>query len=548
MKRMRIHGMSCEGCNETVAEALSGAGANRVRADFQSGEATFEPAEATESALTKAIEAAGYRVAGIEDAPDRTGGPALRRGPEPKPKYDLLILGSGSAAFAAAIRAKDLGASVALCESNTIGGTCVNIGCVPSKAMLAAGELYHRAGHSPFAGVGTSASSLDLGALVRSKDELVDQLRYEKYENLAEEYGFTLLCGYGEFTGPETFSCDGEELRADQFVIATGASPSIPPIPGLEEAGYLTSTTALELKDLPESMVVIGANAIGLEMGQLFRHLGSRVTVLEALPRIAPFEEPEISGLLTKVLTDEGAVVHAGVKVLRVEREDERRTVVFEEDGTERRAECEQVLVATGRRPNTAGVGLDRAGVERTDRGAVKVDEFLATTNRRIWAAGDVTGGPQFVYVAAAQGSVVADNAIGKVGRTVDWSALPRVTFTSPQVASAGMTEDDATKAGLKIESRVLPLDVVPRALVNRETRGLFKVVAEEGSGRILGVHILAENAGDVILAGVYAVKKKMTVQDLAETWAPYLTMAEGLKLAAQTFTRDVHMLSCCAA
>jgi mercuric reductase len=295
-------------------------------------------------------------------------------------------------------------------------------------------------------------------------------------------------------------------------------------------------------------MVVIGANAIGLEMGQLFRHLGSRVTVLEALPRIAPFEEPEISGLLTKVLTDEGAVVHAGVKVLRVEREDERRTVVFEEDGTERRAECEQVLVATGRRPNTAGVGLDRAGVERTDRGAVKVDEFLATTNRRIWAAGDVTGGPQFVYVAAAQGSVVADNAIGKVGRTVDWSALPRVTFTSPQVASAGMTEDDATKAGLKIESRVLPLDVVPRALVNRETRGLFKVVAEEGSGRILGVHILAENAGDVILAGVYAVKKKMTVQDLAETWAPYLTMAEGLKLAAQTFTRDVHMLSCCAA
>ncbi len=548
MKRMRIQGMTCEGCNETVAEALSGAGAIRVRADFKAGEATFEPAGASESGLTKAIEAAGYRVAGIEDVPDRTEGPAHRRGPEPRPAYDLLILGSGSAAFAAAIRAKDLGASVALCESNTIGGTCVNIGCVPSKAMLAAGELYHRAGHSPFPGVGTSASSLDLGALVRSKDELVDQLRYEKYENLAEEYGFTLLCGHGEFTGPETFGCDGEELRADQFVIATGASPSIPPIDGLEEAGYLTSTTALELKDLPESLAVIGANAIGLEMGQLFRHLGSRVTVLEALPRIAPFEEAEISGLLTKVLTDEGAAVHAGVKVLRVEREGEHRTVVFEKDGTEHRAECEQVLMATGRRPNTAGLGLDKAGVELTERGAVKVDEFLGTSNRRIWAAGDVTGAPQFVYVAAAQGSIVADNAIGNAGRTVDWSALPRVTFTSPQVASTGMTEDEAIKAGLKTESRVLPLDVVPRALVNRETRGLFKVVAEEGSGRILGVHILAESAGEVILAGVYAVKKKMTVQDLAETWAPYLTMAEGLKLTAQTFTRDVHKLSCCAA
>lgn len=540
--------MTCEGCNETVAEALTGVGAMRVRADFKSGEATFEPAAASESGLIKAVEAAGYRVVGIDDVPDRTEGPVHRRGPEPKPEYDLLILGSGSAAFAAAIRATDLGASLALCESNTIGGTCLNIGCVPSKAMLVAGELHHRAGHSPFPGVGTSAGTLDLAALVRSKDELVEQLRYEKYENLAEEYGFTLLCGHGEFTGPETFSCDGKELRADQFVIATGASPSVPPIQGLEEAGYLTSTTALELKDLPESLVMIGANAIGLEMGQLFLHLGSRVTVLEALPRIAPFEEPEISGLLTKVFTDEGAEVGTGVKVLRVEREGERRTVVFEKDGSEHRAECDHVLVATGRRPNTAGLGLDRAGVELTDRGAVKVDEFLGTTNRRIWAAGDVTGSPQFVYVAAAQGSIVADNAIGKAGRTVDWTALPRVTFTSPQVASAGMTRDDALKAGLKFESRVLTLDAVPRALVNRETRGLFKVVAEEGSGRVLGVHILAENAGDVILAAVYAVKKKMTVQELAETWSPYLTMAEGLKLTAQTFTRDVSKLSCCAA
>ncbi|MBI2238409.1 MAG: FAD-dependent oxidoreductase, partial [Actinobacteria bacterium] len=185
MKRMRIQGMTCEGCNETVAEALTGAGAIRVRADFKAGEASYEPAEASASGLTKAVEAAGYRVVGIEDVPERAEGPAYRRGPEPKPEYDLLILGSGSAAFAAAIRAKDLGASVALCESNTIGGTCVNIGCVPSKALLAAGELYYRAGHSPFAGVGTSASSLDLGALVRSKDERVDRLRYEKYENLA---------------------------------------------------------------------------------------------------------------------------------------------------------------------------------------------------------------------------------------------------------------------------------------------------------------------------------------------------------------------------
>ena len=179
----------------------------------------------------------------IEDVPERSAGPDYRRGPAPKPAYDLLILGSGSAAFAAGIRAKDLGASVALCESNTIGGTCVNIGCVPSKAMLAAADLNYKAGHSPFKGTNTSSGSLDLSLLVRTKDELVDEMRANKYEHLADEYGFTLLGGHGEFTDPDTYGCDGQELRADKYLVATGASPSVPPIPGLEEAGYLTSTT-----------------------------------------------------------------------------------------------------------------------------------------------------------------------------------------------------------------------------------------------------------------------------------------------------------------
>ena len=462
--------------------------------------------------------------------------------------YDLLIVGSGSAAFAAGIRARDLGASVALCESGTIGGTCVNVGCVPSKAMLAAADLYHRAGHSPFSGVATSSGSLDLAALVGAKDELVSQMRAEKYEELAEEYGFKVLRGRGRFTGATSFECDGHEVEADQYVVATGASASIPPIPGLNDAGYLTSTTALELKDVPASIVVIGANAIGLEMGQLFLHLGSRVTFLEALPRIAPFEEPEISGSLEKVLRDEGAEVFAGVNVTRVERAGDLRTVVFERDGREERLQAEHVLVATGRRPNTADLGLDVADVELTERASVQVDAFMGTTNPRIWAAGDVTGSPQFVYVAAAQGSIVADNAIGKVGRSFDATALPRVTFTTPQIASVGMTADEATAAGLVVDSRTLELGAVPRAIVNRDTRGLIKLVAEEGTGLVLGIHVVAEGAGEVILAGIYAVKQRMTVSDLAETWAPYLTMAEGLKLAAQTFTRDVSKLSCCAA
>lgn len=548
MKRMRIEGMSCESCAETVTEALRAAGAVRVRADHLRGEASFDAAGAAEGVLREAVEAAGYQVTAVEDAPDRAEGPTYRCGPRPRARYDLLVIGSGSAAFAAAIRATDLGASVALCESATIGGTCVNIGCVPSKALLAAADLYHRAGHSPFPGVTTSAGAVNLETLVGWKDDLVETLRAEKYENLADEYGFTLLCGHGAFTGPETYVCDGQPIEAERFLIATGASPAVPPIPGLEEAGYLTSATALKLRELPERLAVIGANAIGLEMGQLFLRFGCGVAFLEAKDRIAPFEEPEISGELEAGLREEGAEIHAGVSVTQVARRGDERIISFQRDGRDERLLCDHVLVATGRRPNTRGLGLEAAGVELTERAAVRVDEQLRTTNPRIWAAGDVTPVPQFVYVAAAQGTVAAENAIAGAGRTVDWTGLPRVTFTAPQIASAGMTAAEAEAAGHRTDSRVLPVNAVPRALVARQTRGLFKVVADAESGRVLGVHVLAENAGDVILAAVYAIRQQMTVQDLANAWCPYLTMAEGLKLAAQTFRRDVKKLSCCAA
>ncbi len=495
------------------------------------------------------VERVRHEVRSVREGGEPVGEPEHGRGGAPAERYDLLIVGSGSAAFAAAIRARELGASVALCESGAIGGTCVNVGCVPSKAMLAAAEWYHRAGERRFPGVGTARGPLDLEALVRAKDELVDRLREEKYEDLADGYGLAILRGPGRFTGPASFECDGRAVAAARYLVATGVSPSVPPIPGLEEAGYLTSTTALELRELPRSLVVIGANAIGLEMGQLFLYLGTEVTWLEALPRIAPFEEPEISGALTEVLLDAGAEVHTGVRITRVEREGGDRVVVFDgSDGVEGRVRAQRVLVATGRRPNTSGLGLELAGVELTERGAVKVDAYLRTTNPRIWAAGDVTGSPQFVYLAAAQGSLAADDAIGGVGRELDLRALPRVTFTSPQIASVGMTEAQAVDEGLVVESRTLELGAVPRAIVNRDTRGLVKLVAERGTGRVLGVHVLAEGAGEVILAGVYAIAGGMTVTRIAETWAPYLTMAEGLKLAAQSFTRDVSKLSCCAA
>jgi mercuric reductase len=461
--------------------------------------------------------------------------------------YDLIAIGTGSAAFAAAIRATNLGARVALVERSTVGGTCVNVGCIPSKHLLAASHTYRQAGHHPFKGVQTSQGGVDLKGLIGTKADVVTELRQEKYLDLAEHYGFDIIRGEARFIGPDAIAVDGRDIRAANYLIATGSAPWAPPIEGLEEAGYLTSTSAMELQELPETLVVIGGNYIGLEMGQLFANLGTRVTIAEALPRIAPLEEPEISLAMTEILRGQGIEVVPSARVIRVEGGDPK-VVMAEVRGNERRFEGAEILVATGRRPVLQDLDVEKAGIGLDERGGLVLDDQLRTTNPKVFAAGDVTGAPQFVYVAAAQGTLAADNAISNAGRKMDYVALPRVTFTTPNIAAVGLTDAQALQAGIECECGVLELEHVPRARVNLDTRGLFKVVAERTTGKVLGIHVLAENAGDVVLAGVYAVKIGLTVQDLADTWAPYLTMAEGIKLAAQSFKTDVSQLSCCAA
>ena len=461
--------------------------------------------------------------------------------------YELAVIGSGSAAFAAAIRATSLGARVALIERGTVGGTCVNVGCIPSKHLLAASHLYRTAGDHPFDGVATRQIGVELPALIAKKTEVVDELRAEKYLDLADHYGFEIIRGHARFAGPERIDVDGREIVATRSVIATGSAPWAPPIDGLDETGYLTSTTAMELSRLPESLVVIGGNYIGLELGQVFANLGSRVTIVEALERIAPLEEPEISEVMTRILEEQGVQVITSANVTHVEL-GPPKMVVAESSGGEVRLPGAEILVATGRRPVLDGLALEKADVEVEDRGGLMLDETLRTTNPNVLAAGDVTGAPQFVYVAAAQGTLAAENAITDAHDTMDYTALPRVTFTSPNIAAVGLTDERANASGYVCECRVLELEHVPRARVKLDTRGLVKIVAERSSGRVLGIHVLAENAGDVILAGVYAVKFGLTVGDLADTWAPYLTMSEGMKLAAQAFGRDVSLLSCCAA
>jgi mercuric reductase len=541
---LEVAGMTCTDCEHHVTAALEGAGAAAVSADFRAGVARFTwPEGASEAVLRAAVTGAGYTPGRL-----RAESPGTTAAPAGDADYDLLVLGAGSAAFAAAIRGRDAGYRVALAEAGTLGGTCVNVGCVPSKALLAAGSAYWAAGHQPFAGITTSAGPVDLASLAAQKDELVSALRQEKYADLVEAYGFEVLPGHAAFTGLGTVEVAGRVIRPAAVLIATGASPAAPPIPGLAGAGYLTSTTALDLKQVPARLAVIGANAVGLELGQFFLHLGSAVTFLDVAGRIAPFEEPEVSEALAAVLRGQGATVYTGAQIRSVERDGDMRRIRATAGGEEIVIDADEILVATGRRPNTAGLGLDEAGVAIDSRGAVIVDDQLRTTNPRVWAAGDVTGAPQFVYVSAYQGALAAGNALLGEARESDLAGLPRVIFTTPPAAGAGLTEAQARDAGYQVATSVLPATAVPRALVNYDTSGVTKLVADATTGALLGASVVGEGAGDVIQSAVLAIRHHITTAELAATFHPYLTMAESLKLAAQGFTRDVARLSCCAA
>ncbi|MDC3418264.1 mercury(II) reductase [Aquibacillus salsiterrae] len=541
--KLTIQGMTCTGCEEHVAVALENIGAKNIEASFRRGEAIFElPNDIGVENAKKAIDDATYRPGEIEKLSPDTNMVLDDEG-----DYDLLIIGSGGAAFSAAIKAVEYGARVGMIERGTVGGTCVNIGCVPSKTLLRAGEINRLAKVNPFTGLQTTAGEVELAPLIKQKNELVSELRNQKYVNLIEEYGFDLLEGEAKFIDDNTVEVNGEQFSAKRFLIATGASPSLPKVQGLKEVDYLTSTTLLELKKVPKRLTVIGSGYIGMELGQLFHHLGSEVTLMQRSERLLKEYDPEISDAVEKALVEQGINLVKGATFERVEQDGETKRVHVTVDGKKKVVESEQLLVATGRKPNTDSLNLRAAGVEVGERKEILINQFARTSNDKIYAAGDVTLGPQFVYVAAYEGGIVADNAIGGLNKKIDLSAVPGVTFTNPQVATVGLTEQQAKETGYEVKTSVLPLDAVSRAIVNRETTGVFKLVADAKTLKVLGVHVVAENAGDVIYAATLAVKFGLTVEDLKDSLAPYLTMAEGLKLAALTFDKDVSKLSCCA-
>ena len=546
---LRVEGMTCDGCARHVTEALKAVPGvqQALVGSWRAGQAiVVSQAEVTDRALLEAVQKAGYHGLIIE----RRGLEPTRAVPSSKSReYDLMTIGGGSAAFGAAIKAAELGAKVAIVEKGTIGGTCVNIGCVPSKTLIKAAEICYHSAYPQFEGLTACPPPSDWQRVVQQKDELVAALRDGKYVRVAEMYpNITILKGEARLLGGREVIVNGAAYEPEKIVVATGSSPWAPLIPGLQEAGFLDSEQALSLEALPASLIIIGGGSIGLEFAQLFTRFGVQVMVLEAGPHVAMAEEPEVGTALVSYLQQEKVQICTDVEIDKVERAAGEYRVHTKINGKSVLCRAERLMVATGRRPNTSGFGLEDAGVRLGSRGEIVVNEHLQTTNPDIYAAGDCIGDPMYVYVAAYAGGLAAENALSGVGKVFDLTALPHVTFTDPQIASVGLTERQAKAKGLQTRTAVLPLQYVPRALAARNTKGLIKLVAEEATGRLLGAHVLAAEAGEVIQEATLGIRFGLTVQDIAETFHPYLTMVEGLKLAALTFNKDVSKLSCCAA
>jgi mercuric reductase len=462
-------------------------------------------------------------------------------------KPQIIVVGAGSAGFSAAITAAGAGAEVTLVGEGTIGGTCVNIGCVPSKTMIRAVETLYQSRHaSRFEGIASSANILDWNALVRQKQKLVDDLRQAKYIDVLPSYeGINYVEGRAHLE-EDGLTIDGRLYSPDKIIIATGSSNAIPPIKGIDSVQVLDSTSALELETLPKSMIVIGAGVIGCELAQMFARAGVQVTIC-CRSRLVPEMEPEISEHLQRYFEAEGITVLSGIDYQNIEQDGDLIRLEYGQDGESKTIAAEKLMVAAGRSPNTQGMGLEAVGVKLSANGGIEVDNDMRSTNPVIFAAGDVTGGDMFVYMAAYGAKLAALNAINGGGEQYNNEAMPEVIFTDPQCAKVGLSEAGARDRGFDVKTSVITLDHVPRYLAARDTRGLIKLVADKQSDKLLGAHILAPEGGEIIQSAVMAIKAGMTTKELGQTIFPYLTGVEGLKLAAQTFDKDVSTLSCCA-
>jgi mercuric reductase len=481
--------------------------------------------------------------------------------------YDLVILGSGSTAFAAAIRAKELGKTAIMTEVRTLGGTCVNRGCLPSKNLIEAARLVYDAAHPRYPGLTPAHLGVDFPQLIVQKDEVIREYRDQHYASLVDEADeadqrpIEVVPGHAALVDPHTVEVTASDstvrhLTGSHVLIATGSSPLIPAIPGLAETSYLTSDLLtsqeeMELTELPHSLLILGGGYIALELGQMFARFGAAVTIVTRGPSILSGYEPEITLQLSELLREEGLQIITGAQVRNVGRSGEGVALVARQHGSSRTFTAEKLLVATSRRPNTHVIGMERVGVVLDATGAVVVDDYLRTNVPHIWAAGDVIGreteSQMATPVGAHDGGIAASNALAGTNRRVDHTVIPRTIFTDPQVAVVGLTDEEANVRGIVCQCNTIPLSVVPRAGAIRDTRGVIKMVLERPTRHVVGVSMLGVNAGEVIHEAAMALRFGATADDFIDMIHVYPTMAEALKIAAISFTKDVSKLSCCA-
>ncbi len=555
-----ISGMTCSGCSAHVVKGLQkakGIESVEIKNWSDSKVTVYGSEEIDPIELISMIEKMGYK--GRTHQKQKVYREASFRHKESPADYDVVIIGSGGAGMAAALTLAGAGKKVAIIEAGVIGGTCVNVGCVPSKTLLRAAEAAHHAKQNPFAGVKTKLEGVDWHRVLAQKDELVAELREQKYVDIIRQNSdnITMIKGRATLESSYSLKVDDERMITfNQLVIGTGSRPRHIEIPGSVKSDFLNSTELLEIKEIPKELIVLGGRFIALELSQIFSRLGGKVTVVQRGEKLISDNEPEISEAIQKAYETEGIRVLTGAVPVRLEKKKEKKILEIKQGDVSIQLESTAILQAVGRVPNSDLLGLEKVGIEVDNSGAIIVNERFQTNKEHIYAAGDVTTKPSLVYVAAKAGTIVAKTILGKIPSTeeemnIDLRILPEVIFSDPQIARVGYTEKEAIEKGFDVKTSVLPMEYVPRSIAARKTEGLIKLVADKKTDILLGAHVMGAEAGEVIQTAALAIKMGydygFKVNQLKDLLFPYLTQVEGLKLAAQTFDKDVKTLSCCA-
>lgn len=464
-------------------------------------------------------------------------------------KYDLIIIGGGAAAFAAANKANQLKKKTLMINDSKIlplGGTCVNVGCVPSKIMLHQGQEYYYPTNSKFKAIEVQGKA-DFVTALKETREMVKGFRKKNYASVIgkQEY-VNLREGKASFVDKNTVKVGNESFYGKNLLIATGASAFVPPIKGIEKIDYLTNVNVFDLKKKPKSVIIIGAGPQGMEFAQIFHHFGVKVTVLQRSTNILTKMDPMLGQELRKHLEAEGITIHTGVGFKEINKNKNGGEIIFEFKGKERKINFEKLFLGTGLNPHTKNMGIENAKIELNKRGFVNVDKHMKTFQDNLYAAGDVTGLMPLETVAAKQGSIAVNNMFENKKRSINYHEIPSAVFTSPEVASVGITEDAYMLKHKTCLCRTVTIDHVEKALAVKDARGIIRMVLDHKTNKVIGVHIVSPMAADVITTAVYAIKNKMTIDDIRDTVHVFPTMSEMIKKVAQSFTQNLDDMACC--